>query len=170
MPGGRMDPEDRLWRDPEAANGGSANRAIAVPILTQPQPPAPRRRRRATILVIAGVVAALLLGGVGGVLLGRGPAQASPRVVTQTVVRPSPSCLQAVDRADRSLDTASKVEEALHEHTEYMNQLLKGQITPHAALNKGLPSLVTGARESGRFDRALADYHQVVSVCRLQRP
>jgi hypothetical protein len=60
-----------------------------------------------------------------------------------------------------------RVEKALAAHTEVMNDLLAGRISAHDALTMGLPSLVTGARWSARFDEAYADYRAVVHRCHL---
>jgi hypothetical protein len=121
-----------------------------------------RLRRQAAVAVVG----ALLLGVFLGVALQGTRAGARPtRVVTQT--RPTPACIKAVDRANRSLTYAVQVEKALAEHTRYMNELLDGKISSTQALNEGMPSLVTGASASARFDAALADYRQVVRTCRL---
>jgi hypothetical protein len=132
--------------------------------------PGPRRR---TGLTAAGIVAALLVGIVLGSTLrsqeagGKPAGTAAPNRAAVNGAPGSPDCRDAVAKADRSLAIAVKVEHALAEHTEYMNQLLHGQINGSVALRKGMPSLVMGAAESGRFDAALADYRQVVQRCRL---
>jgi hypothetical protein len=130
-------------------------------------PPRPARSRRQVVL--AAVVAAALL--LAGILIGRAmqpdrPEPAAARLAAGAAA--SPQCVTAVARANKSLGIASKVEEALAEHTEYMNQLLHGQISGQVALQKGMPSLIDGAAQSGRFDAALADYKDVVARCHLQ--
>ena len=125
-----------------------------------------RVRRQAMVAVLGALVLGVFLGvAFRGTQAG---ARTTPRVVTQTQTKPTPACLRAVDRANRSLDYAVQVEQALAEHTEYMNELADGRITGSQALKEGMPSLVTGASASARFDAALADYRQVVKSCRLE--
>ncbi|HEV8653550.1 MAG TPA: hypothetical protein VG276_30165 [Actinomycetes bacterium] len=123
-----------------------------------------RRLRRQAVVAVLG---ALLLGVFLGVAFRGTQAGARPttRVVTQT--KPTPACVRAVDRANRSLAYAVQVEKALAEHTQYMNELFDGKISSSRALKEGMPSLITGASASARFDAALADYRQVVKACRL---
>jgi hypothetical protein len=131
---------------------------------------APRRRSPWGRVLLVGVLSLLLL--VAGIGIGRAvqPDRPEPAAAqTATVDRSAtPECKTAVDRANHSLTIAAQVENALEEHTEYMNQLLHGQISGSVALKKGMPSLITGARASSRFDAALADYKDVVSRCRLR--
>ncbi len=120
-----------------------------------------RLRRQAVVAVLG----ALALGVFLGVAFRGTQAGAGTRTVTRVV--PSPACGRAVARANRSLGYAVQVEKALAEHTEYMNELMNGKITPSQALQQGMPSLVMGASASARFNSALADYHQVVRSCQL---
>jgi hypothetical protein len=85
--------------------------------------------------------------------------------VTTAIPAVSPACKVAVDRANTSLAIAAQVEAALAEHTKIMNDLISGKIDGSTALKTGMPSLVSGAGQSARFDVALADYRQVVSRC-----
>jgi hypothetical protein len=94
--------------------------------------------------------------------------QRSPQRAAPAAPAVSPACKAAVDRANQSLAIAAQVEAALAEHTKIMNDLLHGKINGSTALKTGMPSLVTGASESARFDIALADYQQVVKRCQLR--
>jgi len=121
-----------------------------------------RRLRRQAVVTVLG---ALLLGVFLGVVF-RG-SQAGARPTTRVVTKPTPACTRAVDRANRSLTYAVQVEKALAEHTQYMHEFFEGKLTSNQALREGMPSLITGASASARFDAALADYRQVVKACRL---
>jgi hypothetical protein len=121
-------------------------------------------------------VVGALLGGVAVGVAARsedrpsGGFAAATATSAPTAPAASPQCRTAVERADKSLAIAVKVEESLAEHTEYMNDLLNGKIDGDTALRLGTPSLVMGAAESAKFDLALADYRQVVKQCRLATP
>jgi hypothetical protein len=127
-------------------------------------------------LATAALVVGALLGGVAvGVAARSEDRPAGAFAATTATSLPSapaatPQCRTAVERANRSLAIAVKVEESLAEHTEYMNDLLNGKIDGEEALRLGTPSLVMGAAESAKFDIALADYRQVVKQCRLATP
>ena len=132
------------------------------------QRPAPgggssRRRRR---LAVVGVIGALLVGVFSGMAIQGSRAGPRTTVVTRTVPA-SQDCQQAIDQADRSLDEAVKVEQALAEHTGYMNELMEGKIDAATAMRRGMPSLISGASASERFDTALGSYRRVVRNCRL---
>jgi hypothetical protein len=139
-----------------------------------PRPrPAGRRSWRWPLATAALVVGALLGGVAVGVAARSGdrPSGAFAAATSApTAPAASPQCRTAVERANKSLAIAVKVEEALAEHTEYMNDLLNGKIDGEEALRLGTPSLVMGAAESAKFDLALADYRQVVKQCRLATP
>jgi hypothetical protein len=139
--------------------------------------PAPERRRTtwpwllATLLLMAVSLA-------GGIAIGgrrdpaARPASGFSAVTSTSAAAPTatPECAEAVRRANDSISHAVKVAGALREHTEIMNRLLNGKLTPEAALKAGTPSLIAGSAESARFDVALADYKQVVDRCRLRTP
>ena len=131
----------------------------------RPAPP-DRRRGRRRLLAVVGVLAATLLGLFAGMAWqgSREPAQA--KVITRTVPAAS-DCQKAVDRANRSLNQAVKIERAMAEHTEYMNLLMQGKIDSATAMKRGLPSLIAGASASVKFDHALSDYRRVVRTCQL---
>ena len=138
--------------------------------------PRPGRRSWRWPLATAALVVGALPGGVAVGVAARsedrpsGAFAAATATSAPTAPAASPQCRTAVERANRSLAIAVKVEEALAEHTEYMNDLLNGKIDGDTALRLGMPSLVMGAAESAKFDLALADYRQVVKQCRLATP
>jgi hypothetical protein len=151
-------------------------------------------------LVLLAVLVLVSAALIGGFLIGRGSVPRSTASAAATVGAPAPGgaagepaesgaaaaagssdaapaapaataeCKTAVDRANRSLAHAVKVEKNLAEHTRIMNDLMNGRIDGDTALRTGMPSLVQGAAESSRFDVALAAYQQVVDQCRLQTP
>lgn len=80
---------------------------------------------------------------------------------------PTDPCGSAVQRANDSLTEAVGVKSALAAHTQVMNRLLAGQVTPKEALNQGEISLIQGAAYSSKFDAAQRAYVQVVRQCQL---
>jgi hypothetical protein len=138
-----------------------------------PRPRPAGRRSWRWLLATAALVVGALLGGVAVGVAARSedrPSGAFAAATATSAPAASPQCRTAVERANKSLAIAVKVEEALAEHTEYMNDLLNGKIDGEEALRLGTPSLVMGAAESAKFDLALADYRQVVKQCRLATP
>ena len=130
----------------------------------RPAPPGRRRGRRR--LAVVGVIGATLLGLFAGIALQSSRSHPRTTVITRTVPAAS-DCQSAVDQADRSLTQAVKIETAMAEHTEYMNQLMEGKIDAATAMRRGLPSLIAGASASVSFDHALSDYRRVVKTCQL---
>jgi hypothetical protein len=132
------------------------------------------------LLTVLLVAAALT----GGILIGgardadrNAPAAGSPGLgaittISRRVAGPvaSPECKTAVDRANRSLATAVRVERILREYTQVINDLQDGKISSDEAVRKATPGLVVGSIEAGKFDSALSDYQQIVDKCKLQAP
>lgn len=130
-------------------------------------------------MLLAGLVGLVL--GTGGTLAGVGisrasePSRPKPVPTTETTAASAnvaasvlaSDCRQAVQKADASLEKATRVEKSLADHTHVMNQLSAGKISPGQALNMGMPSLISGARFSAIFDTAYADYRAVVKRCQL---
>ncbi len=137
-----------------------------------PAPAPPRRRRRlrsGALLTAVLVLLALVVGGAGGLLLGRGQprAEAVPevQVITRPVPQVPPECGAAVGRADDALGLAAQLQKALAEHTRYMDQLMQGEISGARALHDGMPSLLRAARVSARLDGAVAKYRDLARQC-----
>jgi hypothetical protein len=156
--------------DPPTRNGTARPwflRVSASGLDEPPRPPRPQRRWLWPVVAVVTLGAGFAIG--TGVASGqeRQPSAEQPVRVVQRLVRPSPACTNAVDQADRSLALAVKVQKALAEHSVYMDEMLRGKISPHDALVKGMPSLVNGAHESANFDKAVAAYRTVVQECDL---
>jgi hypothetical protein len=140
--------------------------------------PAPVQRRRPAwpwMLLTLLLMAVSLAGGIA-IGAGRTGEQGTGQFAGVTassaaaVRTATPECVEAVEAANRSIGHALKVETALREHTQIMNDLLDGRIDGATALRTGTPSLIIGSGESANFDLALADYKQVVDQCQLRTP
>lgn len=140
---------------------------IGVPAGPHPVPPSRRGGWRRELAVV-GVVGAVLLGLFAGMAFQSSRSQPRATVITRTVPAPE-DCQRAVDQADRSLAQAVKIERAMAEHTEYMNELMEGRIDAATAMRRGMPSLISGASASVRFDNALSDYRRAVKTCQLPK-
>jgi hypothetical protein len=137
----------------------------------------PEERRRPawpwlllTLLLMAVSLAGGIAIGANREARGRPAAGFAGVTASSVAVTATPECAEAVERANQSMGHAVKVENALREHTQIMNDLLNGKIDGETALKTGTPSLIVGSAESARFDLALADYKKVVDSCRLRTP
>jgi hypothetical protein len=159
-------------RDHEAAEPAK------VEVGGQPPPP-PRQPATVPWLLLTGVLVAVAL--VGGVLIGGawrgGDGQAAEGTAAggaadTTLGGPvsTPECKTAVDRANRTLAVAVKVQRDLRDYTAIMNELESGRITGAEAVRRGTPFEVIASVDSAKFDRYLADYEQVVDKCRSRVP
>jgi hypothetical protein len=151
-------------------------------------PPAPKpkpRRPSGRWLLLTGLL--VTLGLVGGVFVGAivwstdRPADAKAVVIgassaTQspdtTTVGPvaAPACKTAVDRANTMLAVAVKLQRELAEYSRTMGDPANRNLSVRELLAKTAPSLQAGASESASFERALADYRQIVDQCELRTP
>jgi hypothetical protein len=155
--------------------------AAQPPPAPEPKPRRPSRRW----LLLTGLLVTLALA--GGVLVGAvawsddRPADAKAGVVgassaTQgpdtTRVGPvaAPECKTAVDRANTMLAIAVKLQRELAEYSRIMGDPANRTISGREVVERIAPSLQAGAGESARFERALADYRQVVDQCELRTP
>jgi hypothetical protein len=82
----------------------------------------------------------------------------------------SAACKTAVDRANAMLGSAVRLREAMGEQGRILRDPASRRLSGPQALERVAPALRVGASESNRFDRALADYRQVVDRCKLQAP
>ena len=156
----------------------------------EPEPQRPSRRW----LLLAGLLVVLAL--VGGVVVGAvawsddRPVGAeagvegvsspthSPTVTSgspssnTTTVAPvaSPACKTAVDRANTMLAITVNLRRTLAEYSRILHDRSNRGLSGREVREKSGPVLRAGARESARFDQALADYRQVVDQCKLQPP
>jgi hypothetical protein len=151
----------------------------------EPQPASERRRRPSPPwLLLTGLLVAVAL--VGGGLVGAvawsddRPAggrtadvsSAAQRPTTMTTAGPmaSAACKTAVDRANAMLASAVRLREAVGEQGRILRDPASARLSRPQLLKRVTPALRVGASESARFDRALADYRQVVDQCKLQAP
>jgi len=152
---------------------------------SEPQPTSERRRRPSPPwLLLTGllVVVALVSGGLVGAVAwpddrpasGRtaGVSSAAQRPTTMTTAGPmaSAACKTAVDRANAMLASAVRLQRAVAEQGRILRDPANRRLSGPQVLERVAPALRAGSSESARFDRALADYRQVVDRCQLQAP
>jgi hypothetical protein len=78
--------------------------------------------------------------------------------------------MTAVDRANTMLAVAVKLQRELAEYSRIMSDPVNRNLSVRELLQKTTPSLQAGASEPARFERALADYRQIVDQCQLHTP
>jgi hypothetical protein len=151
---------------------------------SEPQPASERRRPSPPWLLLTGLLVVVAL--VGGVLVGAvawsddRPAgsrtadvsSVAQRTDTTSTVGPmaSAACKTAVDRANVMLASAVRLREVVGEQGRILRDPANRRLSGPQLLERVTPALRVGASESDRFDRALADYRQVVDQCQLQAP
>ena len=174
-------------------SGLQQQREHAKAAATQP-PPAPESRRPSgRWLLLTGLLVTVAL--VGGILVGAvawsddrpagakvvadatSPTQSpnvtpGPRSPDTTRVAPvaAPACKTAVDRANTMLASAVELRRELAEYGRIMSDPSTRNLSGREVVEKMAPSLQAGASESASFERALADYRQVVDQCELRTP
>ena len=156
-------------------------------------PPAPESRPSRRWLLLTGLLVTVAL--VGGVFVGAvawstdqpagaevgadasSPTQSpnvtpGPRSSDTTSVAPvaAPACKTAVDRANTMLAVAVELRRELAEYSRIMSDPSTRTLSGREVVEKMAPSLQAGASESASFERALADYRQVVDQCELRTP
>jgi hypothetical protein len=82
----------------------------------------------------------------------------------------SVACKTAVDRANAMLASAVRLREAVGEQGRISRDPASRRLSGSQLLERVARRCGSGASESDRFDRALADYRQVVDQCKLQAP
>jgi hypothetical protein len=151
-----------------------------------PQPAPESRRPPTRWLLVTGLLVVVAL--VGGLFVGAaawsddrpaaartdgaGTPSANPsadRAGTAAAVA-SPACKTAVDRANTMLAVAVELQRTLAEYGRIVNDPANDGLSSRELRDKAAPALQTGASESARLDRALADYRQVVDRCKLSTP
>jgi hypothetical protein len=155
--------------------------AAQPPPAPEPEPRWPSRRW----LGLTGLLVALALA--GGVLVGAvvwsddrpagakvgvaGASSGTPSPDTTTVGPvAAPACKTAVDRANTMLATAVELPRELAEYSRIMSDPANRNLSVRELLELTAPSLQAGAGEPARFDRALANYRQIVDQCQLHTP
>jgi hypothetical protein len=160
-------------------------RAKAAAAQPPPAPePKPRRPSRRWLLLTGLLVTAALVGGVfvgavawstdrpAGAKAGVAGATSATQSPETTAVAPvaTPACKTAVDRANTMLAIAVKLQRELAEYSRIMSDPSNRNLSVREVVDKHAPSLQAGASESASFERALADYRQVVDQCKLRTP
>jgi hypothetical protein len=82
----------------------------------------------------------------------------------------SAACKTAVDRANAMLASAVRLRGAVGEQGRILRDPAARRLSGPQLLEQLAPALRAASGESARFDRALADYRQVVDRCQLQAP
>jgi hypothetical protein len=160
-------------------------RAKAAAAQPPPAPePKPRRPSRRWLLLTGLLVTAALVGGVfvgavawstdrpAGAKAGVAGASSATQSPDTTAVAPvaTPACKTAVDRANTMLAIAVKLQRELAEYSRIMSDPSNRNLSVREVVDKHAPSLQAGASESASFERALADYRQIVDQCELRTP
>jgi hypothetical protein len=68
------------------------------------------------------------------------------------------------------LAIAVKLQRELAEYSRVMRDPANGNLSVREVVEKTAPSRQAGASESASFERALADYRQIVDQCQLRTP
>jgi hypothetical protein len=160
-----------------------AKAAAAQPPPAPEPEPEPRRPSRSWLLLTGLLVTLALVGGVVGALAfsndrptsakagvaGVSSATQSPDTTTVALVA-SPACKTAVDRANAMLAIAVKLQGELAEYGRIMRDPSNRNLSGREVVAKTAPLLQAGASDSARFNRALADYRQIVDRCVVRTP
>jgi hypothetical protein len=182
--------QENLNRQLEALQryvSGLQHREHAKAAAAQPLPapePEPRRPSRRWLLLTGLLVTVALVGGVfvgavawsddrpAGATAGiAGVSSATPSPDTTRVAAvATPACKTAVDRANTMLASAVKLRRELAEYSRIMSDPSTRDLSVREVVEKTAASLQAGAAESASFERALADYRQVVDQCELRTP
>jgi hypothetical protein len=174
-----------LQQQREHANAAAAQ----PPSAPEPKPERPSRRwlLLTGLLVTVALVGGILVGAVvwstdrpagAEVVAGASSATPSPNVTPgprspdTTSVAPvaAPACKTAVDRANTMLASAVELRRELAEYSRVMSDPATRNLSGREVVEKMAPALQAGDSESARFERALADYRQVVDQCKLRTP
>ena len=174
-----------LQQQREHANAAAAQ----PPSAPEPKPGRPSRRwlLLTGLLVTVALVGGILVGAVAWsddrpagaeVVAGASSATPSPNVTPgprssdTTSVAPvaAPACKTAVDRANTMLASAVELRRELAEYGRVMSDPSTRDLSGREVVEKMAPALQAGDSESARFERALADYRQVVDQCELRTP
>jgi hypothetical protein len=150
---------------------------------SEPTGPGPAPTRWRPPLPLTGLLVVVAF--IGGVVIGvvawsndrpAGTGAAAGSSATQspdtTAVAPvaTPACKTAVDRANALLAIAVKLQRELAEYSRFMHDPSNGNLSVREVVDKRAPALQGGADDSARFDRALADYRQIVDRCVVRTP
>ncbi len=156
-------------------------------------PPARERRPSRRWLLVTGLLVVLAL--VGGVFVGAvawsddRPAGPGAGATTSPVSQQPPTastaaqgsnptaapvaslaCKTAVDRANRMLAIAVRLQRMVGAYGRIMTDPSSRELSGRELVDKSVPALRVGTSESARFTEALADYRQVVDQCEVRKP
>ena len=141
--------------------------------------PSPRWLLLTGLLVTVALVVGVFLGAVGwsddrparqgAPASGVSPATQAPEASTAGPVA-TPACKTAVDLANAMLANAVRVRGALAEHERILNDPASRSLSGSELLARLMPSQQVVSGEADSFDRALAEYRQVVDRCDLRAP
>ena len=108
----------------------------------------------------------------GSATAGIASASSATQRPDTTTVGPAatPACKTAVDRANAMLAIAVQLQRELAEYRRLMSDPANTNLSVREVVDKRGPSRQAGASESASFDRALADYRQIVDQCELRTP
>jgi hypothetical protein len=145
----------------------------------QPQPASEQQRRSSPplllligLLVVAALVGGVVVGAVAWPMTGRPGGPGAPpsrlRSSTTTGALASAGCKTAVDRANLMLASAVRLRVAVAEQGRILSDPANRRLSGSKVLQKLAPWLRASSGESARFNRALAEYRQVVDRCELQ--
>jgi hypothetical protein len=130
------------------------------------------------LLVILALIGGTLVGAVAwsndrpaGASSGAGVSSAThiPDTTTAAPVA-TPACKTAVNHANTLLAIAVRLQRELAEYSGFMTDPSNGDLTVREVVERRARSLRAGARDAARFDRALADYRQIVDRCVVRTP
>jgi len=154
--------------------------AAQPPPTSEPKPRRPSRRWLLTgLLVTLALAGGVFVGAVAwstdrpaGAIAGVASASTATQSPDTTTVGPvaSPACKTAVDRANTMLAIAVELQRELAEYSRIMGDPANRTLSVREVIEKTAPSRQAGASELARFDRALADYRQIVDRCELRTP
>lgn len=143
--------------------------------------PAPTRWRPSLpltgLLVVVALIGGVFVGAVvwsndrptgSGAVAGVSSATQHPDPTVALVA--TPACKTAVDRANALLAVAVRLRRELAEYGRFMRDPSNGDRSVGEVLQKRAPSIQAGADDSARFDKALADYRQIVDRCAVRTP
>jgi hypothetical protein len=156
-----------------------AKAAAQPPPAPEPKPRWPSRRWLGLtgLLVTVALVGGVVVGAVAwstdrpaGAKAGVADASSATQSPDTTTVGPvaAPACKTAVDRANTMLASAVKLQRELAEYSRIMSDPANRNLSVRELLEQTAPSLQAGASEPARFERALADYRQIVDQCQLR--
>jgi hypothetical protein len=160
---------------------GMGRERLAVDPAAPPAPgrPSPRWLLLTGLLVAVALVAGVFLGAAGwsderpasreGPASGVSSATQAPEASTDAAVA-TPACKTAVDLANAMLANAVRVRGALAEHARILDDPASRSLSGRELVERLRPSQQVVAGAAGSFDRALAEYRQVVDRCDLRAP